>query len=157
RKNSTDRGNQKRVGAAGRATDTVGAPLDRRGFLQAAAAGAASVVWPRSLRAASTTGMDARGGLLSVQDDFAAVRAEISRRHDEAVRRLQTWIRQPSIAAENRGMEEGCQLMMQMLREAGFDNVKRMPTTGHPGVFALLDGGAPRTLGIYFMYDVKQA
>ena len=29
-------------------------------------------------------------------------------------------------------------------------------TKGHPGVFATLDAGARRTLGLYFMYDVKQ-
>ena len=33
----------------------------------------------------------------------------------------------------------------------------KVPTDGHPGVFATLDAGAPRTVGIYFMYDVKQA
>jgi len=31
-----------------------------------------------------------------------------------------------------------------------------VPTSGVPGVFATLDAGAPTTLGIYFMYDVKQ-
>src|SRR5207244_11151038 len=29
-------------------------------------------------------------------------------------------------------------------------------TDGVPGIFATLDAGAPRTLGVYFMYDVKQ-
>src|SRR5947199_8494770 len=43
-----------------------------------------------------------------------------------------------------------------MLRDAGFEQVTKAPTDGHPGVFATLDAGAPRTLGIYFMYDVKQ-
>jgi acetylornithine deacetylase/succinyl-diaminopimelate desuccinylase-like protein len=90
-------------------------------------------------------------------DDIAPIRAEIEKRHAESVKRLQTWIRQPSIAAENRGMNEGCELMMQMLREAGFSSVKKMPTDGQPGVFATLDVGAPKTLGLYFMYDVKQA
>jgi len=85
------------------------------------------------------------------------VRAEIARRHDEGVRRLQEWVRQPSIAAENRGMSEGCELMMRLAREAGFDQVTRVPTDGQPGVFATLDAGAPRTIGLYFMYDVKQA
>ncbi|MFL6449915.1 MAG: hypothetical protein ACJ746_19855 [Bryobacteraceae bacterium] len=37
-----------------------------------------------------------------------------------------------------------------------FDTVKEVPTDGHPGVFATLDAGAPRTVDIYFMYDVKQ-
>lgn len=74
----------------------------------------------------------------------------------EAVQRLQNWIRQPSIAAENRGMDEGCELMMRMAREAGFQTVERVETDGKPGVFATLDAGAPRTVGLYFMYDVKQ-
>jgi acetylornithine deacetylase/succinyl-diaminopimelate desuccinylase-like protein len=89
--------------------------------------------------------------------DWKPFQAEIAKRHDEAVERLQNWIRQPAIAAENRGMSEGCDLMMRMLREAGFDKVTKAATDGHPGVFATLDAGAPKTVGIYFMYDVKQA
>jgi len=81
---------------------------------------------------------------------------EIEKRHDEAVARLQEWIHQPSIAAENRGVNEGCQLTMRMLRDAGFGEVTMVPTDGQPGIFATLDAGAPRTLGLYFMYDVKQ-
>jgi len=54
-------------------------------------------------------------------------------------------------------MTEGCDLMMRLLRDAGFSQVTKVPTEGHPGVFATLDAGAARTLGIYFMYDVKQA
>src|SRR5881398_2821269 len=115
---------------------------DRRTFLQGAAAAAALSAIPSWAQAHS--------------DDFAAIRAEIEKHHDEAVKRLQGWIRQPSIAAENRGMNEGCDLMMQMLREAGFSGVKKMATDGQPGVFATLDAGAPKTLGLYFMYDVKQ-
>jgi len=86
----------------------------------------------------------------------AGIRAEIAKRHDESVKRLQEWIRQPSIAAENRGMNEGCDLMMRLARDAGFEKVTRIDTDGQPGVFATLDAGAPRTIGLYFMYDVKQ-
>src|SRR5438876_5494634 len=89
-------------------------------------------------------------------EDFGGIRTEIEKRHDESVKRLQNWIKLPSIAAENRNMNEGCELMMEMLREAGFGMVKKMPTDGHPGVFATLDAGAPKTVGLYFMYDVKQ-
>src|SRR5258708_16531641 len=53
-------------------------------------------------------------------------------------------------------MNEGCELTMQMLREAGFAQVAKVPTDGQPGIFATLDAGAPKTLGLYFMYDVKQ-
>ncbi|HUD72637.1 MAG TPA: M20/M25/M40 family metallo-hydrolase [Dongiaceae bacterium] len=90
-------------------------------------------------------------------DPKAVLRAEIARRHDEGVKRLQEWIHQPSIAAENRGMQEGSDLLMRYLREAGFQSVTKVPTDGQPAVFATFDAGAARTVGLYFMYDVKQA
>jgi acetylornithine deacetylase/succinyl-diaminopimelate desuccinylase-like protein len=116
--------------------------MNRRDFLITAGAGAASLALPR----------------LAVADDpdFKPIWAQIEKRHDESVQRLQQWIRQPSIAAENRGMNEGCDMTMRMLREAGFDQVTKIPTDGQPGIFATLDAGAPRTLALYFMYDVKQ-
>ena len=92
----------------------------------------------------------------TVNNDLAPVFAEIEKRHAENVSRLQQWIRQPSVPAENRGVEEGCALTMQMARDAGFENVTRIPTDGQPGIFATLAAGAPRTLALYFMYDVKQ-
>lgn len=90
-------------------------------------------------------------------DDLKAIQTEIDKHHDESVYRLQEWIRQPSIAAENRGMKAGCDLMMRLLRDAGFTSVDKVPTDGYSGVFATLDSGAPKTVGVYFMYDVKQA
>ena len=33
---------------------------------------------------------------------------------------------------------------------------RSLDTDGKPGVFATLDAGAPKTVGLYFMYDVKQ-
>jgi acetylornithine deacetylase/succinyl-diaminopimelate desuccinylase-like protein len=92
----------------------------------------------------------------ATEDQFDAIRSEIAKRHDEALKRLQQWIHQPSIAAENNGVEEGCALTMGMLRDAGFQTVTRVPTDGKPGIFATLDSGAKRTIGLYFMYDVKQ-
>ncbi len=89
-------------------------------------------------------------------DDPKPVYDAITAHRAEAVQRLQDWIKQPSIAAENRGMNEGCELMMRLAREAGFQKVQRVETDGKPGVFATLDAGAPRTVGLYFMYDVKQ-
>jgi len=117
--------------------------IDRRAFLEDAAAAAVAIALPGRARKA--------------EPDLTPVFAQIAKRHDEGVERLQQWIRQPSIAAENRGMNEGCELTMRMLREAGFGQVTKLPTDGQPGIFATLDAGAPRTLGLYFMYDVKQA
>ena len=89
-------------------------------------------------------------------DDFADIRTEIGKRHDEAVQRLRDWIALPSIAAENRNYPTGAQYMAQMARDAGFQQAIVISTDGKPGVFATLDAGAPKTLGLYFMYDVKQ-
>ena len=89
-------------------------------------------------------------------NEFGDVRREIAARHDEAVKRLQDWIALPSIAAENLNSAEGAERMAQMLREAGFQKVTIVPTNGKPGVFATLDAGAQKTVGLYFMYDVKQ-
>ncbi|MBU6422586.1 MAG: M20/M25/M40 family metallo-hydrolase [Chloroflexi bacterium] len=90
-------------------------------------------------------------------DDMRDLRAEVEKRHDEGVARLQDWVRHPTIAAEGRAVDEGCELMIRLARDAGFQKAQRIPTDGVPGVFATLDAGAPRTLGVYFMYDVKQA
>ncbi len=114
----------------------------RRRFLGASATSAAAL---------------AIAGRSFAEHPLAAIRAEVERRHDEGIRRLQDWIRLPSIAAENRAMNEGCERMMQLAREAGFQSVARVDTDGHPSVFATLDAGARRTLGLYFMSDVKQA
>src|SRR6478672_10052000 len=93
---------------------------------------------------------------LIAADEHAGIKAEITKRHDEAVKRLQDWIGQVSIAAENRGYPEGAEYMAKLARDAGFQNATVIKTDGKPGVFATLDAGAPKTVGLYFMYDVKQ-
>jgi len=117
--------------------------MKRRAFLHGAAAAGAVAMLPRARRAA------AAGNLSPIYD-------QVEKRHGEALARLQEWVRQPSIAAESLGMTEGCDLTMRLVREAGFTKVERVTTDGHPGIFATLDAGAPRTIGLYFMYDVKQ-
>src|SRR5262245_28858345 len=92
----------------------------------------------------------------AVENDLTTIKVEIIRRHDEAVKRLQDWIGQVSIAAENRGYPEGAHYMAKLALDAGFQNATVMDTDGKPGVFATLDAGAPKTVGLYFMYDVKQ-
>ena len=96
--------------------------MNRRNFVTTAALTAASISMSRVT--------------LAQNPELQPVWAEITKRHDETVRSLQTWIRQPSIAAENRGMNEGCDLTMQMLRAAGFTQVTKVPTDGQPGIFA---------------------
>src|SRR6184192_3831716 len=92
----------------------------------------------------------------SAESQHADIKAEITNGHDQAVKRLQDWIAQVSIAAEDRGYPEGAEYMAQLAREAGFQQATVLNTDGKSGVFATLDAGAPKTVGLYFMYDVKQ-
>ena len=68
---------------------------------------------------------------------------------------MQEWIALPSIAAQDLNYPQGPEYMAKLAREAGFENVEIIPTSGKPGVFGILNSGAPTTVGIYFMYDVK--
>src|SRR5215475_14518032 len=89
-------------------------------------------------------------------DELADIRSEITKRHDEAVKRLRDWIALPSIAAEDRNYPAGAEYMAQLARDAGFQKAVIINTDGKPGVFATLDADAAKTVGVYFMYDVKQ-
>src|SRR4051812_46657147 len=113
--------------------------FSRRTVLRGAFAGAASLAMPSFAR-----------------DDLAPIYDQIGKRHDEAVKRIQTWIHQPTIAAESIGNDEGAQMMIDLLRDAGFQSAVKVPTEGKPGVFATCDAGATKTVGLYFMFDVKQ-
>lgn len=105
-----------------------------------------------ALLAAAVFGLSAT----AAEADLADIRAQITKQHERAVKRLQDWIRRPAIAAENRGFPEGADHMVALLKEVGFQHAVRIATSGKPGVYATLEAGAPKTVGVYFMYDVKQ-
>jgi acetylornithine deacetylase/succinyl-diaminopimelate desuccinylase-like protein len=116
--------------------------LDRRSVLNAGIIGAGLLAAPSAALAQS--------------GDTAKLMRAIDAGNDAAIKRIQEWIALPSIAAENRDMMKGAQYMMALAKDAGFQKAEVVPTKGHPSVFATLDAGAKRTMGIYFMYDVKQ-
>lgn len=113
--------------------------MDRREMLKIAALGATLAV---------------PGAALAAADDPLA--KAVAAGHEAAIKRLRDWIALPTIAAEGRNVSEGAAYMAQLAREAGFQKVEIVPTDGVPGVFATMDNGARKTLGLYFMYDVKQ-
>jgi len=96
------------------------------------------------------------GGMNAAEVDLGPFKTEIAKNHDHAITRLKAWIAEPAIAAENLNFPAGADRMIAMLKEVGFQTAKRIETDGKPGVFAVLDAGAPKTVGVYFMYDVKQ-
>ena len=124
-------------------TDSNHNALNRREFIHTAIAGGALAAFPIAAFSEDNS-------------DLQSVLSQIAKMHDENVKRLQDWIALPSIAAENRNYPQGPEYMAQLARDAGFANVEIVPTSGKPGVFGTLDAGARTTVGIYFMYDVKQ-
>jgi acetylornithine deacetylase/succinyl-diaminopimelate desuccinylase-like protein len=98
----------------------------------------------------------APGAALAASGDAAKLMKAIEAGNDASIKRIQEWIGNPSIAAENLNMQKGAEYMAALARDAGFQKADVVQTSGHPGVFATLDAGAKRTMGIYFMYDVKQ-
>jgi acetylornithine deacetylase/succinyl-diaminopimelate desuccinylase-like protein len=117
--------------------------IDRRLLLQAAAAGA--VLMSQGAAEAQIS-----------KSDRAKLQKAVEAGHDDTVKRLQQWIANPSIAAESRNMPGGAEYMKKLALDAGFQQAEVISTDGHPGVFATLDSGAKKWMGIYFMYDVKQ-
>src|SRR5271154_5087274 len=93
----------------------------RRGLLLTAAAAGATLIMPRMILAADKSNKNFGG-------DLKSVRAAIEKQRPEAIKRLQDWIALPSIAAENRNMQEGVQMMIALLKDAGFQSAKVMPT-----------------------------
>ncbi|MCL6684774.1 M20/M25/M40 family metallo-hydrolase [Sphingomonas alba] len=87
--------------------------------------------------------------------DRAALSGAVKAAHATSVKRLQNWIALPTIANMGINHKEGAEYMRQLALDAGFQQAKVITTDGVPGVFATLDAGAPTTMAIYFMYDVK--
>jgi acetylornithine deacetylase/succinyl-diaminopimelate desuccinylase-like protein len=87
--------------------------------------------------------------------DRAALSGAVKAAHATSVKRLQDWIALPTIANMGINHKEGAEYMRQLALDAGFQQAKVINTDGVPGVFATLDAGAPTTMAIYFMYDVK--
>ncbi|HYB33996.1 MAG TPA: M20/M25/M40 family metallo-hydrolase [Steroidobacteraceae bacterium] len=127
-------------------TGTIDGALSRRAFVRGSLSATALAALPAAMVAAAA----------QQQADKAAVLAQIPKMHAENIRRLQEWIALASIAAENRNYPQGAEYMAQLARAAGFSAVKLISSSGKPGVFGRIDAGAHTTVGVYFMYDVKQ-
>ena len=65
-------------------------------------------------------------------DDKQPVYDQIPKNHEANIKRLQDWIKLPSIAAENLNSKEGCDRMMQLAKDAGFQKVEQVNTDGKP-------------------------
>jgi len=89
--------------------------------------------------------------------DFAPFDKYLDDHLDESIQELSELCAQPSVAAQNWGMEETAQLVAEMLVKRGF-NTEIMPTGGAPVVIAERAGKrTDKILLFYNHYDVQPA
>jgi acetylornithine deacetylase/succinyl-diaminopimelate desuccinylase-like protein len=91
------------------------------------------------------------------EPDLDRVRSYLETHRDRHLSRLQTLLRQPSVSVDGVGGEACARLFVDLLRDAGFPEAALVPTEGPPGVWAAYDAGAPVTLAVYGMLDVRSA
>ncbi len=80
--------------------------------------------------------------------------AYIEEHLDDFVAEMIRLCRQPSVSAQNLGLEETARLVARMLEERGF-HTETLPTDGAPVVYGEAPGRADRTLLFYNHYDVQ--
>ncbi|GAK14175.1 M20/M25/M40 family metallo-hydrolase [Geomicrobium sp. JCM 19039] len=74
---------------------------------------------------------------------------------EEYIEWLRDLCRQPSVAAQNRGMETTATMVEDYLRKKTGAVSEQLETSGFPVVFGELDTGAEKTLSFYNHYDVQ--
>ena len=87
---------------------------------------------------------------------YQAIDRYFSDHLDESIAELSELCRQPSVSAQKWGLEETASLVTKMLEKRGFE-VKIIPTSGAPIVFAERKGRSNYTLLFYNHYDVQPA
>jgi len=101
-----------------------------------------------------TEGFDA-AAIAPYRGDHTRAYQHIDTHLDEHLEHIRRWLRQPSVSAQNYGIEQMATLLRDDLRALGFREAELVPTAGHPGVWGYYDAGAPKTLLVYMMYDVQ--
>jgi acetylornithine deacetylase/succinyl-diaminopimelate desuccinylase-like protein len=88
--------------------------------------------------------------------DYKKIDAYLDSHLDESVAELSRFVAQPSVGAQNWGMQECAVMVAEMLKTRGF-SAEIMPTPGAPVVFGERKGKSDRTLLFYCHYDVQPA
>lgn len=82
-------------------------------------------------------------------DVHVAVRAQ----RPEHLARIRTFLMQPSVSRENRGVRECAELLLSYFQALGCQEAEIAETPGLPSVWAAYDAGAPKTLAVYGYFD----
>ena len=73
----------------------------------------------------------------------------------EHVRKIQAFLRQPSVSSWNMGIQECAEMLRGYFKEIGCQTAELVKTDGNPGIFAHYDVGAKKTISHYMMYDTQ--
>ncbi len=118
------------------------------------AAAAAQRPYPRFPASLVTEAFDAKS-IPAYTGNHADIYAYIDQHQQAHLANLQRWLRQPSVSAQNQGIADMARMLREDFVRLGCRETEIVPTSGHPGVWAHCDEGAPRTLVVYLMYDVQ--
>jgi acetylornithine deacetylase/succinyl-diaminopimelate desuccinylase-like protein len=86
--------------------------------------------------------------------EYKTIDTYLEKNLDKSLVELGTLVAQPSVGAQNWGMQECATLTAEMLAKRGF-KVEIMPTEGAPVVFGERKGRSDKTLLFYNHYDVQ--
>ncbi len=84
-----------------------------------------------------------------------AIYSRIEANQAAHIGKIQEYIRQVSVSAQNAGVRECAELTRKWLAEAGCQEAALVSTGGNPVVWGWFDAKAPKTLIVYWMYDVQ--
>jgi acetylornithine deacetylase/succinyl-diaminopimelate desuccinylase-like protein len=79
--------------------------------------------------------------------------ANIDENVDSHIKRIQEFLRQPSVASQDMGMRDCAKLLLGYLEKLGFEDLELVETDRHPVVCGRYDAGSPTTLVVHGMYD----
>ncbi len=96
-----------------------------------------------------------RSAARAAEEQRAAIFKHIDDHQPEHIAKIQEYLRQPSVSAQNLGIKECADMTLEMLRRLGCREAELVLTGGHPGVWGFYDAGAKKTLVVYMMYDVQ--
>lgn len=88
------------------------------------------------------------------EDAVKKVHQNIDENFQDHLRKVQEYVRQPSISADGTGIKETAEMTKGFIEEMG-GSAKVVPTDGWPVVYGELFTDAQKTLLIYGMYDVQ--
>jgi len=76
---------------------------------------------------------------------------------DAHIKKLQQFVKQPSISQTSEGVKECAELLRNRLKDLGCKETRLVPQKYSPVVYGEYDAGAEKTVIIYMMYDVQPA